>query len=148
MERDKKVALIVCNLILGLIQTMDKQEQHKGSTIAYTTMLRKYIHRIDVTRKESEVVHTLCSISLEQLVEKFKEQEMILQVATFVESLSFSFEKELIAFCGEEYMVKMMKFTDKQIVISDVARDSYVLSDTLKDTIRKVIFDNLQKKGK
>ena len=79
--------------------------------------------------------------SMMMLVEQFKgESENVMVVPVFVESLSFSFEKELNEFYGQEYMVRMLRFIDKQANDGQVS-DSYVLSDTLVNNIRKITFD-------
>ena len=79
--------------------------------------------------------------SMKMLVDQHQDEESIMQVATFVESMMFSFEKEMIAMYGNQIVDLVLRFCEKQIVDSELAKDSYDLSDDLKNNIRKIIFD-------
>lgn len=141
-KRTEAIAIVVASLILGLIKTMDLQQQIKGSTINYVSLMRKKIHKSKATKDEREKMAHTARDSMMMLVEQFSDGNCaVMQVATFVEALSFSFEDELTEFYGQDYMPRMLRFTDKQVVDSGLAKDSYTLSDQLKDNIRKITFD-------
>lgn len=145
MNRDTTVAIATGSLILGLIKTMDLNQQHKGSTIAYTTLMRKHITKCDVAIEDRKKIAQISHDAMIMLVEQFKDSHSVMVVATFVESLSYSFENELKLFFGSQYINLVDRFVLKQAVDSTIAKDSYELSDKLRDNIRKLIFDNLQR---
>ena len=142
--RNESVSIIVGSLLLGLIKTMDKSQQVKGSTIAYTNTMRTKIYKSKATQDDRKILSEVARDSMMMLVEQFEDQKSIMQVATFVESISFSFNKELTEFFGKDYITRMIRFTEKQIVESELAGHSYELSDQLRNNIRKIIFDRLK----
>lgn len=144
MNREAKIAMVVGSLIAGLIKTMSKKEQVRGSTIRYIQYIHKGTVNLEATKEQRIQLANACRDSMLMLVEQFKGQNSIMQVATFVESLSFSFERELLSFFGNEYISLMLRFTEKQVIDNALAKDSYVLSDQLRDNIRKIIFESLK----
>ena len=95
ITRTEKIAMVVGSLILGLLNTMDRKQIFKSDTRAYTKYMRKSTRTLMATKKERTLLADCCRDSMLMMVEQFKDQESIMQVAIFVESLSFSFEREL-----------------------------------------------------
>lgn len=141
MNRSESVAIVAGSLILGLMKTMDKEQQTKGSTVRYSTVLRKGIKTAYLTPEEREKLSYIAHDSMIQLVEQYEDAETPIQIATFIESLSFSFEKEMMEFYGKNYFIYMLRFIDKQVL--DEVGKSYEVSDTLRDNIRKIVYDRL-----
>ena len=78
------------------------------------------------------------------LVETHKNEESLMVASTFIESMSFSFEKELTEFCGDKYMDLMTTFVNTLSYSGDV-KESYQLADELRDNIRELIFERIVK---
>ena len=144
MNRDTKVGMVAGSLILGLIKTMDKKQQIKGSTIAYTQYMKRATFNLVATKEERIPLAEITRDSMLMLVKQFKDRNQVMVVATFVESLSMSFEKEMLSFYGSEYLNLMGRFANKQVQDSSFAKESYELSDQLVENIRKLIFDRVE----
>lgn len=140
--RTEYVAVAAGALIVGLIKNMSAEQLAKGSTINLFSWIHNKIHRADLTPNERRFIAEIARDSMLDLVESYKDKNAIMQIATFIESLSFSFENEIREFYGDEYMVRLCRFTEKQAVGN--VEDSYSLSDSLRDNIRKIIFDRLK----
>jgi len=140
--------MVVGSLILGLIKVLDKPEQVKGSTIKFSQYIKKGTTKFKATKGQRKKLSEVCRDSMLMLVDNHEGENSTIHVATFVESLSFSFEKELKAFYGSEYMNLMLRFCEKQVASSEHARESYSLSDELRDNIRKLIYENFVKEEK
>jgi len=148
VTRSQSIAIVAGSIILGLIRSMNQKERFKGSTITLVDYVKKGIVNANASLSERQELANACKISMEQLLDQFRGTDIvILQIAIFVESLSFSFEKELTDFYGNEYINIMSRFTIKQFMDSKTARESYLLSDQLRDNIRKIVFDNMKESG-
>ena len=141
MTRDERIGMTVGSLIVGLLKTMDQKQQVKASTIKLKQHIRAKNIKIGASQDERQGVANICMDSMKMLVEQHKNEKSIMQVATFVESMMFSFEKEMIAMYGNQIVDLVLRFCEKQVVDSKLAKDSYELSDDLKNNIRKLIFD-------
>jgi hypothetical protein len=141
MTRDERIGMTVGSLIVGLLKTMDQKQQVKASTIKLKQHIRARNIKIGASQDERQDVANICMDSMKMLVEQHQDEESIMQVATFVESMMFSFEKEMIAMYGNQIVDLVLRFCEKQVVDSKLAKDSYELSDDLKNNIRKLIFD-------
>jgi hypothetical protein len=144
--RSKQIGLVVSALILGLLLTMDNEDRAKASYIRYFQLLK---YKCRGVKLENEVRNKLAYVARDAmmaLVDVYKDDSSakVLQVSTFVLSLSYSFENELKSFAGGEYFTLMHRFTDKINESSVYAKSSYILSDTLRDNIRKLIFDRMK----
>ena len=141
MTRDERIGMTVGSLIVGLLRTMDQKQQVKASTIKLKQHIRARNIKIGASQDERQDVANICMDSMKMLVEQHQNEESIMQVATFIESMMFSFEKEMIAMYGNQIVDLVLRFCEKQVVDSKLAKDSYDLSDDLKNNIRKIIFD-------
>ena len=141
MTRDESVGMVIGSLIVGLLKTMDNKQQIKGSTIRLRQHIRAKNKKADASLDERQDIANVCMDSMKMLVEQHQDEESIMQVATFVESIMFSFEKEMIAMYGNQIVDLVLRFCEKQVVDSKLAKDSYDLSDDLKNNIRKIVFD-------
>jgi len=140
MKRTDKIGLAVSSLLIGLLMVMSKKQLSKGSTINYLNYMRKATRNIDESDEDRKQVAEISREAMLLLVEQFKgSKDVVLETAVFVESLSFSFQSELEEFCGQDYLIHMQRFVNKQDV-SDEVRSSYKLSDQLRDNIRKLVF--------
>jgi len=141
VKRSDKVGLSVTSLIIGLLMVMNKKQLSKGSTINYLNYMRKATSGLDAPAEDRLEVAKISREAMLLLVDQFKgTSDVVLETAVFVESLSFSFQRDLEEFCGYDYMLHMTRFVNKQD-ISDEVRSSYKLSDQLRDNIRKLVFD-------
>ena len=141
MTRNQRVGMAVGSLIVGLLKTMEHKQQVKASTIRLRQHIRVRNRSIKASLEDRQSVANICMDSMKMLVEQHQDEESIMQIATFVESMLFSFEKEMIEMYGNEIVNLVLRFCEKQVVDSKLAKDSYELSDDLKDNIRKLIFD-------
>jgi len=120
---------------------MNKKQLSKGSTINYLNYMRKATSCLDAPAEERLEVAMISRDAMLLLVDQFKgTSDIVLETAVFVESLSFSFQRDLEEFCGKDYLLHMTRFVNKQDISDDV-RSSYKLSDQLRDNIRKLVFD-------
>ena len=142
--RGQRVGLVVASLLLGLIKTMDKKQQHKQTTIRYCDYMRASTNRVKGSDDVRKKLALICRDAMLLMVEKHKDEKSIMEVGTFTESMSFSFEKELTEFCGDNYMELMSDFVLKQAFSGDV-KESYQLADELRDNIRELIFERIVK---
>ena len=141
MTRDERVGMAVGSLVVGLLKTMDSKEQAKASTIRLKQHIRAKNIKIKATFEERRSVADICLDSMKMLVDQHKDENSIMQVATFIESLMFSFEKEMIKMYGNQIVDLVLRFCEKQVVDNKLAKESYELSDDLRNNIRKLIYD-------
>lgn len=141
-KRDIGIAVVVGSQIIGLLKTMPIEEQTKGAFINYSQFMRAKIWKVKSSdrKKWSEV----CYKSLTSLLDKGFSNSITMN--TLVESLSFTFEKELKAFYGDDYFPRMMRFCDKHSYeySSEFAKDSYLVADALADAVRKEFFNTFK----
>ena len=142
--RDTAISIIISSQILGLIKVMSKEEQKKGSVINFVQFLQKKIREVDyINRPELAIV---CHDSLMELLEIDKQHEgkKTIAIATISESLSYSFDKELRSVFGNEYFIRLDRFVLKQSCdgISEYAPYSYKMADSLRDSVRKYLFNS------
>ncbi|MFK5937697.1 MAG: hypothetical protein QM497_04780 [Sulfurimonas sp.] len=140
--RDEAISIIIASQTIGLIRVMSKEEQKKGSVINFIQFLQKKIREVDYINRPKLAI--VCRDSLLELVE-IDEQctgNKTIAVATILESLSYSFDKELRSVFGNEYFIKLDRFVTKQSYdgISDYAPYSYAMADSLRDSVRKYLF--------
>jgi len=146
-ERTKAIGIIVGSQIIGLIQTMNDENKKKGSTITFRDHLRKYVWNADTPNRQKYA--RVCYDSLLHMLDQTDQSQRVepVAIATIVESLSFSFESEFREFFGDDYFVKMCRFVDKQSEfegMSEFAKRSYEISDMLRDSVRKFLFETFK----
>lgn len=138
-KRDMGIAVVVGSQILGLLKTMPIEEQTKGAFINYSQFMRAKIWKVN--SKDRKKWADVCYNSLTSLLGKGFDNSITM--TTLVESLSFTFEKELKAFYGDDYFPRMMRFCDKHSYdyTSEFAKDSYIVADALADAVRKEFYE-------
>ena len=142
-DRNTGIAVVVGSQILGLLNIMPKEEQVKGAFVNYTQFMRAKIWKVKSKKREKWAL--VCKNSLMSLIGKGFDKDITM--STLVESLSFTFEKELVAFYGTDYFPRMMRFCDKQTFdyTSNYASDSYKVADALAAAVRKEFYDTFKK---
>jgi|GEM_PF-3661011 len=142
-DRNTGIAVVVGSQILGLLNIMPREEQVKGAFVNYTQFMRAKIHKVKSKKREKWAL--VCKNSLMSLMGKGFDKDITM--STLVESLSFTFEKELVAFYGKDYFPRMMRFCDKHShdYTSQFASESYKVADALADAVRKEFFDTFKK---
>ena len=126
---------------------MDDCNKRKGSTITFRDHLRKFIWNADTPNREKYA--RVCYDSLLHMLAQTDQSQRVepVAIAIIVESLSFSFESEFKEFFGEDYFIKMCRFVDKQSRfdgMSEFAKRSYEISDMLRDSVRKFLFETFK----
>ena len=141
-NREVGIAVVVGSQILGLLKTFPIEEQRKGAFINYTQFIRTKIYKVKSNDRQKWA--EVCYKSLSSLLGKGLDNEITM--STLVESLSFTFEKELKAFYGEDYFPRMVRFCNKHShdYTSEYAKDSYVVADILADAVRKEFYETFK----
>ena len=149
MTKSSKIkALIIGSYILYLCNLMDKAERHKGSTISLVTWMLKKSRKIKVDNKEDIV--KLADDGWQNVLAKYSDENIKIAIAIVIETLYFNHQAEMDEAYGQELGNRIMRMTDKQSFgdISEYAKDSYSVSDSLTESTRKIVFDYLTDKGK
>ncbi len=146
LERGDKISIIVGSLILGLMRILTVPQQNFYDVDRYMTLMRTRIEKVPDMPNDRAKLAAIAYDAMQMLLEKFpKGRLQTLQFATFIETISFAFEKELSSFFGEKYFDRMARATLKLEQESATAKISYEIADTLRDNIRKLIFERLKK---
>ena len=142
--RGNYVAIVVGSLIAGLINILGKEELTKGSVIRLLSMLRCKIKYAQINIETRKKLANATRDSMLMLLDQHEGEQSKMEVSTFIETLSFSFEKEMVEFFGNEYMTTVGRFVAKQVEEGCDIEDSYKLADDLRDNVRKIIFDTFK----
>ena len=149
MTKSSKIkALIIGSYILYLCNLMDKEERHKGSTISLVDWMLKKSKKVKIDNK-TEIVKLADDI-WQRVLTEYSNDNIKIAVAIVIETLYFNHQAEMDEVYGQELSNRIMRMTDKQSFgdISEYAKDSYSVSDSLTESTRKLVFDYLTDKGK
>ena len=100
---------------------------------------------LDVTIKQgNETLARLSNEAWSNVIKKHQHDNLNISIALTVESLAFTFEKDLLDMYGQSVIDNVCSFTEKESVgnISDYAKDSYRAADALSETVRLAVFNN------
>ena len=136
--KSKQKAIIVSSFMLYLVSLMSN-----GKTKPHIKKLKKQL--LDVTIKQGDV--TLAKLSNEawsNVIKTHQDDNLSISVALVIESLAFTFEKDLLDMYGESVIENVCSFTEQESVgnISDYAKDSYKAAAALSEAVRLVVFNN------
>lgn len=147
LERSEKISIIVGSLILGLLRILSTRQQNFYDIDRYMTLMRRRIQEVPDMPNERAALAGIAYNAMLHLVDQFPAgKSQTLQFATFIESISFSFEKELLSFFGAKYFDRMSRAALKLEQENTAAKTSYEIADALRDNIRKLIFERIDKK--
>ena len=137
-NKDYATAVIVGSYITYLISLTDKSSQITGSSIR----LRDMITKVTRASKDIQLVE-LANKSWDNTLAEHKDEQLTISPAITIESLFFSFERQLQELYGQHIITAVLSYTEKQQKgnVSKYAEDSYKVADSLRDSLRKVIFE-------
>lgn len=129
--------IIIGSFITFSMSLMDKEQQIKGSSIA----LRDSILRITTTRGNELMVKS-ANLAWQMTIDEHVDETLSFSIATLVESLAFDYIDVFKILYGSEIMNLVDRFVSKQSIgnISEYAKDSYRIADSLRDNCRKAVF--------
>jgi len=131
-------AIIVGSYITYLLSLTDKEQQIKGSSIR----LRDKLLKVTRAAKDKELVE-LANKTWQRVLDKHKEDNLCISPAIVIETLYFSFIDIMNELYGREVGALVCRYVEKQSIgnINDYTKDSYLTSDSLRDELRKVIYE-------
>jgi hypothetical protein len=140
-NKDYATAVIVGSYITYLISLTDKSSQTTGSSIR----LRDMITKVTRASKDMQLVG-LANKSWDNVLTKHKDEQLTISPAVTIESLYFSFERQLQELYGQHIAETVLRYVEKQQKgnVSKYAKDSYIAADSLRDELRKVIFEEFK----
>ena len=141
-EKEYAQAIIVGSYVLYLLSLMDKEQQTKATTIR----LRDKLAKVTTSAKNAELV-LLSNECWNRVLEKHKEDNLLISQAITIESLYFSFIDIMNKLYGSQLGNLICSYVNKQSKgdISNYAKDSYKAADSLRDELRKIIFEHFKK---
>lgn len=144
-ETQKAQGIIISSYILYMIDGLMDQ---RGKTFGSTINLKQKLHT--QTRKAQNLDYVKLSNKAWQMtVDKYKDKNYRIMIAQAVESFYFNNETVLELMYGKELVNLVWRFTCKQF--KDVTYEKEIIPETnivvkdLTESMRKVIFDHLQK---
>ena len=139
MTTKEKQVMIISSYITYLLSLMDKEQHYKASTIRLRDKLLAH------TRKNgNEELVVIANNAWAKVLDKHKDDTLKISIAILVERFYMRFEQVMLDTYGAEIGNLVCRFTAKQMVgdVSEYAKDSYIVEDSLIDAVRKEIFDN------
>ncbi len=144
-ETQKAQSIIIGSYMLYMIDGLMDQ---RGKTFGSTINLKQKLH--SQTRNAQNLEYVMLSNKAWQMtVDKFKDKNYRIMIAQAVEGLYFNNEEVLELMYGKELVNLVWRFTCKQF--KDVTYEKEIIPETnivvkdLTESMRKVIFDHLQK---
>jgi hypothetical protein len=144
-ETQKAQAIIVSSYILYMVDgLMDQRGKSFGSTIN----LKQKLHT--QTRKAQNLDYIKLSNQAWQMtVDKYKDKNYRIMIAHAVEGFYFNNQEVLDLMYGQELVNLVWRFTCKQFegaeYEKEVIPETNIITKDLTESMRKVIFDHLQK---
>ena len=132
----KQKVIIVSSFILYLIHMLDHTR-----TVPHVKKLKKRL--LDVTIKQGTLVEaTLSNNAWAKVVDEYEKANLRIAIATVIETLAFTFEKDMVAMYGDSILDDVCSFVERESIgdISKYSKDSYIASDALSDAVRDIVF--------
>ena len=146
MLNDKEYAtgIIIGSFLAYLLSLTDKEQQIKASSIR----LRDKLLKVTRAAKDEHLVK-LANKTWSDVLAKHKDDNLCISPAIVIETLYFSFIDVMNTLYGNELGNLICRYVEKQQVgnINDYTKDSYLAADSLKDALRKVIFEEYKNNG-
>lgn len=137
-------AIITASYILYLIDgLLDKSEHNLLTTIRLKQLLRS-----KTSRAQNKYYIELSNIAWQRVVDTFKDKKYSIAIFDAVESLAFNEEENMTAMFGTNFIPTACSFALKQTrdgVPKEVLLQSREVTDALKVSVGKVVFDNKEK---
>jgi len=144
-ETQKAQAIIVSSYMLYII---DGLMNDKGKTFGSTINLKQKLHT--QTRQAQNIDYVMLSNQAWQMtVDKYKDKNYRLMIAHAVECFYFDNQEVLDLMYGPDLVNLVWRFTCKQFegaeYETEVIPETNIITKDLTESMRKVIFDHLQK---
>jgi len=139
--------LIASSYMLHLIGELDFKEKSKRSSVDLVTwLLRKQSKPKNFSEKELDAIIVLAEKAYSEAKDALVDKKLTVAIATVVETLYFNHQEGMDELHGQELVNRVGRFVEKQSYdnISDYAKDSYVASQALLDSIRKNVYEYLK----
>lgn len=135
-SRTNTVAHAIGSLMVGVMM-LDEQAKSSGSFISLKQKIIKNTSQYQkvLSKEQLEVLSQIC---YDTITELDTSKVQAINPATIVESLAFTFEKEMIVFYGQDFLTVVSRYSLKH---GETAKDSYAIAKEVANKIRKYIFD-------
>ena len=137
-KSDYAKALVIGSYITYLMSLMDKEQQIKLTTIRLRDKILKVIRK-----PKYEGLNIIADDGWKIVLDQYKDERILISPAIVVETLYFNFIDIMNELYGHEVGNLVCRYVEKQSVgnINDYTKDSYRVADSLRDSVRKLIFE-------
>ena len=139
INRSNLVAHSIGSIIIG-IMSLETEAKSKGSFIRLKQDIIKHTSTFQkqLSKEQLEMLSRAC---YDSIIELDTSEAKLINPATIVESLAFTFEDEFLGFYDSNIIEVVSRYSFKS---GETAKDSYLAAKEISKSIRKKIFDGLK----
>ena len=137
-ETQKNQGIIIGSSITFSMFLMSRKARVNATTIR----LRDKILSVTTTQG-NDYIKRSADLAWQMTIDDHSEEKLSFSVAVLIESLTYSYLDIMQELYGKDILNLVDRFVAKQSVgnISDYAKESYTIADSLRDNCRKALFD-------